>query len=384
MKVLIVDDKDDARYLLEMILQSAAHQVVSAKNGRQAVDNLKSASFDLIISDILMPEMDGFQLCKIVKSSSEWQSIPFIFYTATYLDKKDEEFAHSLGADLFLQKPLPPDKFMGKVHDLFDSIENRRYQPQTINLENEKEVYKLYSERLVTKLERKIDQLNEEIKKRSETELKLRKLLQEREILLRELYHRTRNNMQVISSMLKIYTKRVNNPKWDRVISNINGKIRATALVHQKLYESQDLTHLDLKDYIESLIKHFREPLAGKNISIKLDLQKIYVLLDTAIPMGFILNELISNSIEHAFNGSKAGKIEIDLQGAGEKGIELVVRDDGCGLPSGFNLNSEVNWGLSIIQSMVRDQLKGKIDFTNDNGFVCRIILEKEYYSKRV
>ena len=106
MRILVVDDIKEVRYMLEVILKSQGYEIVAAENGEVALKRLKEQNFDLIISDILMPVMDGFQLCKITKK--EYPHLPFIFYSATYIDIKDKEFALGLGADLFLVKPLPP------------------------------------------------------------------------------------------------------------------------------------------------------------------------------------------------------------------------------------------------------------------------------------
>src|SRR6202000_1888024 len=106
MKILSVDDKAENLYMLEALLRGHGHQVDSASNGVAALELAATQRYDLIISDILMPKMDGFQLCREIKKDERWKNIPFVFYTATYTDSRDAEFALSLGADRFLVKPL--------------------------------------------------------------------------------------------------------------------------------------------------------------------------------------------------------------------------------------------------------------------------------------
>ena len=112
MNILIVEDNDESRYLLESLLKGRGYDVISATNGVEALERLKKERFEMIISDILMPNMDGFRLCRKCKSDDTLRKIPFVFYTATYTDKKDEEFALSLGAEKFIVKPVEPDKFL--------------------------------------------------------------------------------------------------------------------------------------------------------------------------------------------------------------------------------------------------------------------------------
>ena len=120
-RILIVDDYMENRYLLETILQSRGHATVSAGDGAEALRLAGAQDFDLVLSDILMPVMDGFALCRAWKQDPRLARIPFVFYTATYTEPKDEQFALSLGADRFLIKPLPPEAILHAVQDLWPS-----------------------------------------------------------------------------------------------------------------------------------------------------------------------------------------------------------------------------------------------------------------------
>lgn len=172
-KILIVDDHVDNRYLAEALLTGNGHQVQAVANGVEALAQLQSREFDLIISDILMPVMDGFELCRKVKMDKKLCQIPFIVYTATYTGPQDEALALKIGADRFLQKPCEPDLFMAVIEEVMAAPKSGDSLPKVDPLQEE-EVFKLYNERLVRKLEQKMVQLENETKALRETEEALR------------------------------------------------------------------------------------------------------------------------------------------------------------------------------------------------------------------
>ncbi len=170
MKILIVDDNNKNLYFLESLLKGSGYEVETAVNGQQALEKLNSTAFDLIISDILMPVMDGFELCRRVKTDEHLKDIPFVFYTATYTDKKDKELALSLGASKFIIKPQEPEVFLKIIADILKETEKGTLKPRQALLDDERKIFKLYNERLIKKLEKKMLDLEKEKKARQKIE----------------------------------------------------------------------------------------------------------------------------------------------------------------------------------------------------------------------
>lgn len=186
MKILIVDDQKENRDLLEAFLTEYRHRVVQVANGKEALDQLRGQHFDIIISDILMPGMDGFQLCRSVKKDEKLKGIPFVFCTATYGEKEDEELALRFGADKFLRKPIDPDELDRVIDQLARDTEKQEIKPERNEPENGKEIFKLYNERLIHKLEEKVVQLENEVSERNRAEDELKKYRNKQAALVEE------------------------------------------------------------------------------------------------------------------------------------------------------------------------------------------------------
>ncbi|MDD4155211.1 MAG: response regulator [Candidatus Cloacimonetes bacterium] len=175
MNILIVDDVEINLYMLKTLLVGHNHTVFETANGEEALDLLGKEKVDLIISDILMPVMDGFTLCLEVKKNPLFKNIPFIIYTATYTGNKDEEFALKIGADKFIVKPCEPDLFIQVINDVMQNHNNKTENIANENKDQNDDIYKLYNERLIRKLEHKMFQAEQEIQIRIETEQQLKR-----------------------------------------------------------------------------------------------------------------------------------------------------------------------------------------------------------------
>ena len=175
MHILVVDDQQENRYLLRSLLGGLGHRVEEAADGREALEKLGLGSWDLVISDILMPVMDGYQLCRSIHSDERFRHLPFIFYTATYVDHRDEEFAMKLGADRFLRKPMDPKVFVDQMLGLMEEVAANHGKPRRAIQGDEKEILVLYNERLIQKLEKKTMDLEREAAERKRVQDDLRR-----------------------------------------------------------------------------------------------------------------------------------------------------------------------------------------------------------------
>lgn len=201
-----------------------------------------------------------------------------------------------------------------------------------------------------------------DITERKREEEKIRASLREKEILLKEIHHRVKNNLQIISSLLNLQSAHIRDPRALEVFKEGQGRVRSMALIHEKLYQSDDLARVDFSEYIRNLAAYlFRsyEVHAGA-VCLNVEAEDVLLGVDTAIPCGLIINELVSNSLKHAFPGGGGGSINITLRPAGAERLTLTVADDGVGLPEGFDVRATPSLGLQLVNTLAR-QLGGDV-----------------------
>lgn len=234
---------------------------------------------------------------------------------------------------------------------------------------------------------RKTGYLRTEIAQHEEAEARLTRALRENETLLRELYHRTKNTLQLIRSFIALESLELEpSADLDRLVRKMEDRIDAISLVHQMLYKSHDLSRISIKEYIEeaaTLILRGNGADGGR-ISLELAIEDRAILLDTAIPFGIILNELITNSIKHAFPGGREGRIAIDATNESDGRIRLGYRDDGVGVPEGFDFRAQRTLGFKLLFRIVETQLKGEISIKNGAGIGYTLSIPTNLYEARV
>lgn len=192
--------------------------------------------------------------------------------------------------------------------------------------------------------------------------------LKEKEILLREIHHRVKNNLQVISSLIKLQSKSIEDETIREKLKESQNRVKSMAIIHERLYESVNLAGIDFKGYTKHLAQDlFRSYGTGPNIKIKTDIDSVFLNIDKAVPLGLILNELISNSLKHAFPDGRKGEIRILLHQDNGGNYSLIVSDNGAGLPSHMDFRNTKSLGLQLVNALTK-QLKGNIELDSSNG----------------
>ncbi len=208
-----------------------------------------------------------------------------------------------------------------------------------------------------------------DITERKKAEEKIKASLKEKEVLLREIYHRVKNNMQIVISLLRLQSAKVKGKKIKEVFRECQNRIRTMSIIHEKLYQSKDLTKIDYAQYIDRLAVHiFQSYGVDSNlVAVKTDLEEVLLDLNRAIPCGLIINELLSNSVKHAFPEGKKGEICINLHSDKKGMITLVVSDNGIGLPDDIDFRKASSLGLQMVNDLTR-QIGGTIKLDRKAG----------------
>ncbi len=336
--VLFVDDNETIRQLYRRLLEKHINHLYIAKNGHHGLELYQKHKPDLVITDMVMPVMNGLEMVKEIKKINPDAKIVVM---SAYSEKDSFVESIHLGIDGYLMKPVEAKKLLSLI-DEFAGITLMKWE-----------------------LERKE-------KKRREAEEYLKKSLEEKDVLLREVHHRVKNNMQIISSILRMQSRNIEDPKLKDILQESQNRIHTMALIHENLYNHESLANIKFSSYIKSLSGNIARTYARQPANIKFDYQMddAYLPIDTAIPCGLIINELISNSFKYAFNGNPKGTIGIYFKELTENEYQLIVSDDGIGIPDKIDITKTKSLGMKILHKLVQ-QIDGILqsDFSNGTKF---------------
>lgn len=209
---------------------------------------------------------------------------------------------------------------------------------------------------------------NTDITARKLADQKIKASLKEKEVLLKEIHHRVKNNLQVISSLLRLQAGYIKDEQTLEIFRESQNRVRVMATIHETLYQSNDLAKIDFSDFINKLTTNLMRCYGiGQNIQIKLNINKVFLKIDTAITCGLIINELVSNCLKHAFKKDSKGKIYIEFLALGKGIYSLNVSDNGAGFKEDIELRRNQSLGLQLVWSLV-EQLEGTIIFNATSG----------------
>lgn len=222
----------------------------------------------------------------------------------------------------------------------------------------------------------------EDITSRKKAEEKIKKSLEEKEVLLREIHHRVKNNMQILSSLLNLQIQYEDSDETIKVLRDSQGRVKSMAMIHEKLYQSSNFSNINFKEYLERLISgiFYSYEITNGNIGSEIDIDDVNLSIDTAIPLGLIINELVTNSVKYAFPQGE-GTISIKLKSLPEQ-MELIVADNGTGLPENIDIQNPKTLGLQLVKSLT-EQLDGDIMVDNCDGTKFKITFNELKYKER-
>ncbi len=285
------------------------------------------------------------------------------FFTNEALSHPAYKDSHGLKVENFLSVPVILN---GKIVGLI-SISNSKRDYTERDLEAISRLTKFYTMALQ--------------KVRYEKELK--NSLRDKEVLLREIHHRVKNNMQIISSLLNLQIKYEDLDETVGVLKESQGRVKSMAIIHEKLYELSSLDNINFKEYLEKLIYDIFYSYGIRNGSIKssLIIKDVYLNIDTAIPLGLIINELVTNSVKYAFPEEK-GEIKVKFE-SNQDQMELTIADDGIGIPEDIDFENSKTLGLQLVETLT-NQLEGKLELNIHHGTEFKIIFKELKYKKRI
>ena len=323
--VLAIDDETASLKFIESAL-SKDYTILKAENGKQGLEKISLKLPDIILLDLNMPEMGGIEFLEKAQSTLKNHFIPVIMITG-YPNEEQQIKAFSLGCYDFIGKPISLLELKLKVEKFLH------------------------------------------IKRQVE------KQIREKEVLLREIHHRVKNNMQIISSLLRLQSRYTKDKQILDIFKASQNRIESMAFIHEKLYQSKDLTRVDFTDYVNTLTRNLFTTYGVSTARIKLniDIKNVSLPLDKAIPCGLIINELVSNSLKHAFPPDKEGEIKIALHLSNGNKWQLIVSDNGVGIPEDIDFRNTKSLGLHLVTILAEDQLRGEINLNRTEGTEFKI-----------
>lgn len=501
-KILAVDNNRHILRIITEILEKEGHQVATAEDGLNALDILKKYTPDVIFVDLVMPNIDGKMLCKIIRGMPKLKDVYIVILSATtaeelidttqlganaliakgpikemaqhiryVLDKPDLASSQCLSGEILGIKNVnprviteellsikrhfeivlermsegileinsegriisinsfalsllnkPEEKLLGSYFiDLFSKDDRQRVlglmkikngKPKRITedasidlngnqiilnilpLSNadestsiiilsdvserkhmQKALQKAYAEleQLVemrtAKLRKVNEQLKREIGERKQAEDQIKASLKEKEILLQEIHHRVKNNMQVISSLLHLQASGVGDERAADALMECRGRVQAMAFVHETLYGSDTLAVIDFKTYISKVANQIfqTDKISMDRVKLEVDAEDIKLGIEQATPLGLITNELLSNSLKYAFPENRSGEIVIRMRAGEQDSIEFVFSDNGIGIPEGLDWRNTDSLGLRLV-IILADQLDGTVSLDRGKG----------------
>lgn len=332
--LLFVEGNKALRQTFDEQLGEKLLRLFLAKNEREGLQLFLEHKPDMVVTDITIPTR-----LEMIRRMKEVDPDVNVIVMSKYSIKQFFLEAINLGVSGYLVKPVDTRK----LYSLIDELSGNIMMGKALE---EKELNRRLAEE------------------------KLKKSLAEKELLLREVHHRVKNNLQIISSILKMQERQVDDPRLKTILGESQNRIRSMALIHENLYNNETLANIDFGNYVRSLSGNLSRSYSTglDHIRFEFDLdESIFLPIDIGIPIGLIINELISNSFKHAFAGRHYGTIRISLSVTNGNDYVLRVGDNGVGMANALDLEKSGSLGMRIVSKLLQ-QIDGSYDLVLDAG----------------
>lgn len=352
LRVLHIEDSRSDAAVTDRFLTIAGYAVYSERvvNALEMQAALARQPWDLIIADYHLPDFDAPSALSLLHESG--CDIPFIVVSGAI----GEELAVAImraGAQDYLLKD-----------------DMARFAPAV-----EREIRDAQTRRGRELAERALNESEERLTVQGATLERQTEVLHQRETLLREIHHRVKNNMQVMSSLLSLQSRAASNPETSRMLADNQNRIQSMALLHEILYQSEDLALVDFSKYVMRMVDHlFRSyGVNSQQIRLCVELDQVALELDDALPSGLLISEVISNSLKHGFPDGREGEVRIEMRRQSQATVSLVLSDTGVGLPPDLDWTTTRSLGLRLVRALAQ-QLRGNLEIRSQGGTVVRLV----------
>jgi two-component sensor histidine kinase len=343
-RILIIDDEPASLKILTDLLAEQGYAVHPANQGELGLHFVQCTPPDLILLDIRMSGMDGYQVCASLRNNPATAGIPVIFLSS--LDRAlDKVKAFRSGGVDYIVKPYEAEEVLARVET---HLSLRRFRQS----------------------------LESEVRDRT---AQLRDSLREKEALLKEVHHRVKNNLQLITSLLSLQASRIKDPAAKEWFAESQNRVRTMALVHENLYQTGNFVGISMARHLSRVCHHLcgAHGLDDRRIQVITCIADVYLDIDRAVPCGLIVNELVSNALKHAFPNSRTGQVRVQLERLAAGQTVLVVADNGVGLPPHLDTGGANSLGLQLVDDLTH-QLHGTISISRDRGTTFTITFNAE------
>ncbi|BAZ46082.1 response regulator receiver sensor signal transduction histidine kinase [Chondrocystis sp. NIES-4102] len=398
--ILIVDDHAADLEFISRILIKHHYNINTAIDGQDAIEKVAKYKPKLILLDIKMPRLNGFEACRQLKENPTTRDIPIILITALN-DCENKLRGLEAGANDYIIKPFHEQELLARVKSHIQLFElssrlkrknallkkqiDDKYETELQLLENNEKL-EIINANLVIEIENRKSiekELQQEIKERIEITYELKKSLDEKELLLKEIHHRVKNNLFIISSLLEMQGDYLDSPQIKKMVENSQNRLMSMALIHEQLYGDKGLSRIDFAQYLMVLTDNLQSSYLSKEINFTMAIAPMLLNIETATPCGLIINELITNAVEHAFPQRSQGNIFLNANKNSQGEITLIIKDDGVGFEDPQIFYQSKSLGMNLISTLV-EQLEGKLEVKNNQGTEVTIIFKELEYQERI